>query len=92
MKDILRSTFRLKGTFFTQVMFLKRRRPKLSVTSKQSVPTKSPIYESKGTKLCTYAKLNCLKYNCFWHLNCVLLLNWIVLNRTAFDIETVYFC
>ena len=33
--------------------------------------------------LCTYAKLNCLKWNCFC------MLNWIVWNRTVFDIETV---
>ena len=25
-------------------------------------------------------------------LNCVLMLNWIVWNRTVFDIETVYIC
>ena len=31
----------------------------------------------------TYAKLHCLKWNCFW------MLNWIVQNRTVFDIETV---
>ena len=34
-------------------------------------------------KLYTKAKLNCLKWNCFC------MLNWIVLNWTAFDIETV---
>ena len=34
-------------------------------------------------KLQTYAKLNCLKWNCFC------MLNWIVWNRTVFDIETV---
>ena len=34
-------------------------------------------------KLHTYAKLNCLKWNCFC------MLNWIVWNRTVFDIETV---
>ena len=22
-------------------------------------------------KLCAYAKLNCLKWNCFWHWNCI---------------------
>ena len=33
--------------------------------------------------LLTYAKLNCLKWNCFY------LLNWNLLNRTVFDIETV---
>ena len=27
------------------------------------------------------AKLNCLKWNCFWHSNCVLVLNWTVWNR-----------
>ena len=35
-------------------------------------------------KKCTYAKLNCLKWNCFWHLNCVLALNWIVGNRIVY--------
>ena len=34
-------------------------------------------------KLCTNAKLNCLKLNCFC------MLNWTVLNRTIFDTETV---
>ena len=42
------------------------------------------------SKLCTYAKLNCLKWNCFWHRNCVLMLNWILWNGIVFDIETVY--
>ena len=32
--------------------------------------------------MCTYVKLNCLKLNCFWHWNCVLILSWIVWNRT----------
>ena len=27
------------------------------------------------TKLYTYAKLNCCKWNCFLHLNCILMLN-----------------
>ena len=27
----------------------------------------SSIYALNRTKLCTYAKLNCLKLNCFWH-------------------------
>ena len=30
----------------------------------------------------TYNCLNSLKWKCFWHLNCILMLNWIVLNRT----------
>ena len=34
-------------------------------------------------KLCTCAKLNCLKWNS------LCMLNWIVWNRTVFDIETV---
>ena len=34
-------------------------------------------------KLCTYAKLNCLKWNCFC------MQNWIVWKTTVFDIETV---
>ena len=34
-------------------------------------------------KLRTYAKLNCLKWNCFC------MLNWIVWNESVFDIETV---
>ena len=25
----------------------------------------------------------------YWHLNCVLILNWIVWNGTVFDIETL---
>ena len=29
-----------------------------------------PIYGLNRTKLCTYAKLNCLKWSCFWHWNC----------------------
>ena len=48
----------------------------------------------------TYTKLNCLnsscltklnslKKKCFWQLHCVLMLNWIILNGTVFDIETV---
>ena len=42
-------------------------------------------------KLCTYAKLNCLKYKGFFlHWNCVHILNWIVWNRTVFYTETVY--
>ena len=28
-----------------------------------------PIYALNRTKLRTYAKLNCLKWNCFWHWN-----------------------
>ena len=28
-----------------------------------------------------YNYLNSLKWKCFWQLNCVLTLNWIVLNR-----------
>ena len=39
---------------------------------------------SNRTKLCTYAKLNCSKQNCFWHLNYVLVLNWTVWNRTVY--------
>ena len=46
------------------------------------------------TKKNTYTKLNWLKYNCltkrnslkwkyFWQLDCVLMLNWIVWNRTV---------
>ena len=42
----------------------------------------SHIYGPNRTKLCTYAKLNCLTSNCFWHWNCVLMLNWTVWNRT----------
>ena len=34
-------------------------------------------------KLCTYSKLNCLKWNCFC------MLNWIIWNATVFDIEIV---
>ena len=30
-----------------------------------------------------YAKLNCLKEDCFWHWTCVLRKNWIVWNRTV---------
>ena len=33
-------------------------------------PDKGPIYGLNRTKLCTYAKQNCLKYNCF-SFNCV---------------------
>ena len=33
---------------------------------------------------CSYAKLNCLKKNCSRHWNCVLMLNWIVWNRTVY--------
>ena len=32
----------------------------------------------------TYAKLDCLKKNCFWNLNWVLMLNLIVWKRTAY--------
>ena len=32
----------------------------------------------------TYNCLNSLKWKCFWQLNCVLMLNWIVLNRTDY--------
>ena len=28
----------------------------------------------------------------FWHWHCVFMLNWIVWNRTVFDIEPVYLC
>ena len=28
--------------------------------------------------------LNSLKYKCFWRLDCVFMLNWIVLNRTDY--------
>ncbi len=42
-----------------------------------------PIYGSNRTKLHTYAKLNCLK----WNYLCML--NLVVWNRTVFDIETV---
>ena len=38
-------------------------------------------------KLCIYANLNCLEHNCFWHWNCVLMLNWIVWNRTIYKYE-----
>ena len=34
-------------------------------------------------------KLNSLKWNFFWQLNCVLMLYWIAWNRTVFDIETI---
>ena len=44
---------------------------------------KGPIYGSNTTKLCTYAKMNSLKYNCFC------MLNWIVWNRTVFDIVII---
>ena len=37
----------------------------------------------------TYAKLNCLKLNCFWHWNCVLTLNWIVIYRTVLTFYSV---
>ena len=47
------------------------------------VATGINIYESNRTKLCTYVKLNCLKWNCFC------MLNWIGWNGTSFDIETV---
>ena len=33
----------------------------------------------------TYNCLNSLKWKCFWQLNCVLMLNWIVLNRTDYS-------
>ena len=31
-----------------------------------------------------YDNLNCLKWKCFWHWNCVLMINWIVWNRNCF--------
>ena len=49
----------------------------------------SPIYGSNRTKLCSYAKLNCLKYNCFWHWNCVLTLNWIIWYRTVLTFNSL---
>ena len=36
------------------------------------------VYGFNRTKLC------CLEQNCFWHWNCVLMLNWIVWNGTVF--------
>ena len=42
----------------------------------------SSIYGLNRSKLRTYAKLNCLKWNCFWYL-IVLMLNWIVKFRTV---------
>ena len=58
-------------------------------------PDKGPIYWLNRTKpwfwqldcvltfkLRAYAKLNCLKWNCFWHW-IVLTLNWIILYRTS---------
>ena len=38
------------------------------------------MYKQKN---CTYATLNCFKWNYFWHLNRVLMLNWFVWNRTV---------
>ena len=46
-----------------------------------------PISGSNRTKLHAYAKLNCLKWNCFWQSNCVLMLNWIVWK--LFEIELI---
>ena len=56
-------------------------------------------------KLCTNAKLNYLKWNCFLTLklctyaklnylrqDCFCMVNWSVWNRTVFDVETVYLC
>ena len=62
------------------------------------VPDKGPIYGLNRTKPCffhyterhTHAKLNILKYKCFWQLNRayilnrMLVLNWIISNRTVF--------
>ena len=36
-----------------------------------------------------YAKLNCLKIELFWYLNCVLMLNWTARNRTVLTFKTV---
>ena len=49
-------------------------------------PDKGPIYGSNRTNgiLITYNCLNSLKWKCFWQLNSVLMLNWIVLNRTDY--------
>ena len=33
--------------------------------------------------------VNQIAWNLFWHLNSVLMLKWIVWNKTVFDIETV---
>ena len=48
------------------------------------------MYRLKRTILFTYAYLTCLKWNHFWHWNCVLMLNWIVGNRTVLDNEIVF--
>ena len=48
-----------------------------------------PIYESNRTKQCNYTKLNCLKLTVFDILNYVLLLNWIVWNRTVLTFNCV---
>ena len=37
-----------------------------------------------------YKCLNRLKYKCFWQLNCVLMLHWIVLNRTDYLHKNVF--
>ena len=42
---------------------------------------------STSFKLHTYAKLNCLKVELFWHLNFILMLNRIARNRTALIFE-----
>ena len=47
------------------------------------------IYGSNRFKLCIYAKLNCLKENCFWNWNCVLMLNWTVWNRTVLTFNSL---
>ena len=49
-----------------------------------------PIYGSNRTKLCTYAKLNCLKYNCLEIKTLYLTESFEM--ELFFDIETGYLC
>ena len=41
-----------------------------STLARSGSPWESPIFGSNRTKLRTYAKLNCLKWNSFLHWNC----------------------
>ena len=66
------------------------------------IPDKVPVYGSNRTKLWfreftdfefklrKYAKLILLEIKLFNHQNCVHILNWIIWNKTAFKLNSVY--
>ena len=63
--------------------------PSLSVPFWPGVVAQDRVLSIGSNKLCSYARLNYLKLNCCWSLNCVLTLNWIFGNRTVLTFNCV---